>query len=153
MGRVAAPYGVRGWMKVVGNTEALAAVGSWSIDGVERPLEETKWHSGLLLAKLAGIETPEQARSLKGKPILVPRAMLPEPPQGTYYWADLVGLEVVNLLGRGLGRVRALRAGGAQDIAEIVDGERLRLVPWVSAIVKRVDLASGRIEVDWEADW
>ena len=153
LGRVAAPYGVRGWVKVVGNAEALTAIASWSIDGVERPIEETKRHSALLLAKLAGIETREQAQALKGKPVCAPRAVLPEPPHGTYYWADLVGLEVVNLQGRGLGRVQGLRSGGTQDIAEIADGKRLRLVPWVSAIVKQVDLASGRIEVDWEADW
>jgi 16S rRNA processing protein RimM len=153
LGRVAAPYGVRGWVKVAGNAEALAAIPSWSIEGVERPVEETKPHSGWLLAKLAGIETREQAQALKGKPVCAVRASLPEPPQGTYYWADLVGLEVVNLQGRGLGTIRALRSGGAQDIAEIADGKRVRLLPWVSAIVKQVDLASGRIEVDWEADW
>jgi 16S rRNA processing protein RimM len=153
LGRVAAPYGVRGWMKVAGNAEALAAVPRWSIDGIERPVEQARPHSAWLLAKLGGIETREQAKALKGKPILAPRASLPEPPQGTYYWADLVGLEVVNLQGRGLGKVRALRSGGAQHIAEIADGKRVRLVPWVSAIVKHVDLAGGRIEIDWEADW
>lgn len=150
---MAAPYGVRGWMKVVGNAQALAAVPSWSIGGIERPVESTKPHSALLLAKLGGIETREQAQALKGKPILAPRAALPEPPQGMYYWADLVGLEVVNQQGRRLGNVRALRSSGGQDLAEIADGERLRLVPWVAAVVKRVDLAGGRIEVDWEADW
>jgi 16S rRNA processing protein RimM len=140
-------------MKVAGNGEALAAVPKWSIEGVERRVEETRPHSAWLLAKLAGIETREQARALKGKPVCAPRASLPEPPQGTYYWADLVGLEVVNLQGRGLGRIRALRSGGAQDLAEIADGKRVRLVPWVSAIVRQVDLTGGRIEVDWEADW
>jgi 16S rRNA processing protein RimM len=153
LGRVAAPYGVRGWMKATGNAEALAAVPSWSIDGVERTVEKARLHSGLLLAKLAGIETREQALALKGKPIRAPRAALPQPPEGTYYWADLVGLEVLDLRGRPLGRVRSLFSSGAQDIAEIVDGERIRLLPWVSAVVKQVDLARGRIEVDWEADW
>lgn len=140
-------------MKVVGNGEALAALASWSIDGVERQVEQTRPHSALLLAKLAGIETREQVQALKGKSIGARRTLLPEPPQGTYYWADLVGLEVVNMQGRGLGKVRALRSGGAQDIVEIEDAEQVRLVPWVAAIVKHVDLAGGRIEVDWEADW
>ena len=32
-------------------------------------------------------------------------------------------------------------------------GERTRLIPWVSAIVKQVDLAARRIVVEWGADW
>jgi len=140
-------------MKVSGEAETLAAVPRWSIGGVERRVEKTRPHAGLLLAKLTGIETREQAQALKGKPILALRSAMPEPPAGMYYWADLVGLEVVNLQGRGLGRVQALRSSGAQQVAEIAGGERVRLVPWVSAVVKHVDLAGGRIEVDWEADW
>jgi len=140
-------------MKVTGNAEALAAIPSWSIDGIERPVESTRPHAALLLAKLGGIETREQAQALKGKPILAPRGALPEPPAGTFYWADLVGLEVVDMHGRALGKVRSLFSGGAHDIAEIADGERIRLVPWVGAVVKQVDLERKRIEVDWEADW
>jgi ribosomal 30S subunit maturation factor RimM len=32
-------------------------------------------------------------------------------------------------------------------------GERTRLLPWVAAVVKNVDLPNRRIEVAWEADW
>jgi len=150
---VAAPYGVRGWVKVLGNAEVLAAIPSWSIDGIERPVEEAKPHAALLVAKLAGIETREQAQTLKGKPVFAPRSAMPEPPAGTYYWDDLVGLEVVNTQGRVLGKVQALRSSGAQDVAEVGDGERIRLLPWVGAVVKQVDLERGCIEVAWEADW
>jgi len=153
LGRVGAPYGVRGWIRVTGNAEALAAMPSWSIGGAERTVESTKPHSAVLLAKLDGVETREQARALKGQPIFAPRSALPEPPEGTFYWADLVGLEVVDRKGRGLGKVQSLFSGGAHDIAEVADGKRIRLLPWVGAVVKQVDLARGRIEVDWEADW
>jgi len=140
-------------MKVTGDPATLAAVPSWSIDGVEWPVEKARPHAALLVAKLAGIETPERVRALQGKAIHAPRAALPEPPQGIYYWADLVGLEVVNVRGRALGKVHALFSSGAHDIAEVADAERVRLIPWVAAVVKRVDLEDGRIEVDWEAEW
>jgi ribosomal 30S subunit maturation factor RimM len=35
----------------------------------------------------------------------------------------------------------------------VVAGEKTRLVPWVAAVVKEVDLASRRVIVEWEADW
>ena len=144
---------MRGWMKVAGDRAALAALAGWWLDGVERRVEHTKMHSAWLLAKLAGIETREQAQALKGKPISAPRAALPEPARGLYYWADLVGLEVVNTQGLVLGVVKGMLSSGAQDVMELAGGKRQRLLPWVPAVVKRVDLEGGRIEVDWGADW
>ena len=144
---------MRGWMKVAGDRAALAALSGWWLDGAERRVEHTKMHSAWLLAKLAGIETREQAQALKGMPISAPRTALPEPARGIYYWADLVGLEVVNTQGLVLGVVKGMLSSGAQDVMELVGGKRQRLLPWVPAVVKRVDLEGGRIEVDWGADW
>jgi 16S rRNA processing protein RimM len=140
-------------MKVAGDRTALAALAAWWLDGAEWRVEQTKMHSAWLLAKLAGIETREQALALKGKAIAVPRAALPEPADGIYYWADLVGLEVVNLQGLVLGVVKGMVSSGAQDVMELTGAQRSRLLPWVPAIVKRVDLEARRIEVDWGADW
>lgn len=143
---------MHGWVKVVADPQALAAQRTWWIGGVECAVEEARAHSGKLIAKLAGVESREQALKLKGKKVAVPRAALPEPARGTYYWADLVGLEVRNAGGEALGTVRTLFSNGAHDVMEVA-GERTRLLPWVSAVVRRVDLAAGRIEVEWEADW
>jgi 16S rRNA processing protein RimM len=153
LGHAAGAYGVRGWIKVAGDRATLAALPAWWLDGAERRVEQTKMHSAWLLAKLAGIETREQALALKGKAIAVPRAALPEPADGIYYWADLVGLEVVNLQGLVLGVVKGMVSSGAQDVMELTGAQRTRLLPWVPAIVKRVDLEARRIEVDWGADW
>ena len=153
LGRAAGAYGVRGWIKAGGARESLAALRAWWIEGAERPVEQTKMHSAWLLAKLGGIETREQAEALKGKAILAPRAALPEPDEGIYYWADLVGLEVVNAQGVVLGIVKGVLSSGAQDVMEVTGASGARLIPWVGAVVKQVDLGARRIEVEWEADW
>ena len=120
-GRVAGSYGVRGLMKVVvDDPELLAAQPDWWIGGEQRKVEETKIHSGKLLAKLAGVESPEQAKTYKGKAISIPR---PEPGEGRYYWDDLIGLEVVNSQGQVLGVVKGMFSNGAHDVAELA-GER-----------------------------
>ncbi|MDW8469971.1 MAG: ribosome maturation factor RimM [Burkholderiales bacterium] len=80
------------------------------------------------------------------------RRELPEPEEGIYYHADLVGAEVVNTEGAVLGTVVALASNGAHEVMTL-SGERTRLVPWVPAVVRRVDLARRRIEVDWGKDW
>jgi 16S rRNA processing protein RimM len=152
MGRVAGSYGVRGWIRVERPVQALADCGKWWIGGNEYAVEESKQHSGALLAKLAGIGSREAALELKGSEVAVRREALPEPEQGKYYLTDLVGLEVVNEQGLGLGVVKRMFTNGAQDVMEVV-GERARLLPWVPAIVKRVDLEKKQIEVEWGADW
>lgn len=149
-GRVADPYGVRGWLRVVvDEPEMLAAAPLWWIDGSACVVRESKPHSGTLLAKLEGIDSPEQARRLKGKPVSIPR---PEAGEGRYYWSDLVGLEVVNEMGVVLGVVKQMSSNGAHDVME-VDGDRTRLLPFVPAYVTQVDLQNKRIEVEWQEDW
>jgi 16S rRNA processing protein RimM len=67
-----------------------------------------------------------------------------------------VGLEVVNEQGERLGVVERLFSNGAQDVMEVAgDGQkaRTRLMPWVPAVVKAVDLPGGRITVEWGVDW
>ena len=120
----------------------------------ERPLrvDEAKVHSGTVVAKLDGVETREQALALRGATVSVERAALPDAEAGRYYLADLVGLEVVNEQGERLGVVKQWTTNGAQDVMEVAGG-RTRLIPWVPAIVKEVDLEAKRVVVEWGADW
>ena len=149
-GRIAGPYGVRGWLRVVvDEPELLAAAPVWWIGGAEQAVQESKPHSGTLLAKLEGVENPEDAQKLKGKAVAIPR---PAAGDGRYYWSDLVGMEVVNEKGEILGVVKRMFSNGAHDVMEL-SGERERLLPWVPPVVKKVDLQRKRVEVEWGADW
>jgi 16S rRNA processing protein RimM len=155
MGRVAGSYGVRGWVKVApeaGMQERLAGAKQWWVgaDGFE--VGTAKIHGATVLGKLAGIETREQALALKGRTVAVERSALPEPEEGTYYLADLIGLEVVNESGEALGRVTRTYSNGVQDVIEVT-GDRTRLIPWVSAVVREVDLPNRQVRVEWGADW
>ena len=152
---MAGSYGVRGWVKVApqkGVAEALVAATEWWLGDKAWQVEQAKVHSATVVAKLAGIESRELALTLKGMKIAVARAALPDSDDGRYYLADLVGLEVVNQQGLMLGVVQRWFTNGPQDVMELA-GERVRLVPWVPAVVKKVDLEAKRIEVEWGADW
>jgi 16S rRNA processing protein RimM len=155
LGRIAGSYGVRGWVKVApqrGVAEALVAATQWWLGATAIRVVDARVHSATVVAKLDGIETPEQAKALKGKEVSVARDALPAAGEGHYYLADLVGLEVVNGRGAKLGVVRQWLTNGPQDVMQL-EGDRARLLPWVPAVVKRVDLEAKRIEVEWEADW
>lgn len=155
MGRVAGSYGVRGWVKVApetGSEEGLAGAGDWWIGPEAYIVSAARVHGATVVGKLAGIETREQALALKGQTVAVRREALPEPGEGKYYLADLVGLEVVNEQGEALGVVTRTYSSGAQDVIEVA-GDRTRLIPWVAPVVKEVDLPKRQVRVEWGADW
>ena len=155
MGRVAGSYGLRGWMKVIpggGVLETLAATKEWWIGSRAYRVAEARVHSATVVAKLDGIESREQALKLKGSEVSVRREALPQADEGHYYLADLIGLEVRSASGEALGRVKRFFTNGAQDVMEVA-GERTHLIPWVSAIVKGVDLERREIVVEWSAEW
>ena len=146
-------------MKVVpggGVRETLAGLNEWWIGRRAYRVAEAKVHSATVVAKLDGIESREQARALKGLEVLVRREALPEADEGYYYLADLIGLEVKSTGGEPLGVVKRFFTNGAQDVMEVAGSgpaARTRLIPWVSAIVRGVDLERREIAVEWSADW
>jgi len=156
MGRIADSYGVRGWVKAApdaGAATGLAKAPEWSIDGCAYKVVQARVHGATVVAKLEGLESREQALALKGKRVSVQREALPDPGEGHYYLADLVGLEVVNEQGEVLGRIARMFSSGAQDVMELGEAGKGRLLPWVPAVVKDVDLERGRVTVEWGADW
>jgi len=110
--------------------------------------------AGVLQASLEGCSDRTAAEALCGKLVGAPRSELPATGPDEYYWADLIGLEVVNTQGTVLGRVLGLIETPANDVVRVgVSGEREQLLPFVAAVVLEVDIQAGRMRVDWEKDW
>lgn len=159
MGRIGAPFGVRGWVKVhtfTARDANLLDYPVWWLGRDERwhevRIEESEAHSKGIVVRLAGCEDREHAAALSGMEIAVPRDALPPPGQDEFYWADLIGLGVVNLQGREFGQVEQMLQTGANDVL-VVRGERERLIPFIADAIKKVDLAARVITVDWGEDW
>lgn len=171
VGKVSGQYGVQGWVKVYSYTrpvEQILEYQRWML--AERP-DADEWRpvrvtsarrqSKKLLAKLAGIDDRNGADQLAGKWIAVRPGQLPPLPEGEYYWDDLTGLSVVNQHGVDLGVVDYLIETGANDVLAVRragtvndsgDDPSERLLPWSPEVIVEVDLAGGRIRVDWDAD-
>ena len=159
LGRIAAPYGVKGWVRVLPFTAAtgnLLCYRSWWMGRgerwVERQVVQARVHGAAVVAQLLGCEDRDAATALRGNEVAVLRAALPATEENEFYWTDLFGLKVVNVLGQDLGVVARIFETGANDVL-VVQGERERLIPFVAAVIQKVDLASGIIRVDWGADY
>ncbi|WP_374347537.1 ribosome maturation factor RimM [Chitinimonas sp.] len=160
MGFVAGAFGIRGWVKVVASTEfsdSLLDYETWWLgrDGQWRAyqVEDSNVQPKQLSVKLAGISDRDIAFAMKGMTVAVPRSQMPAAAEGEYYWADLIGLAVVNRQGERLGVVEQLLETGANDVLVVKDGAVERLVPFVGPVVDTVDLAARQITVDWGLDY
>jgi 16S rRNA processing protein RimM len=160
LGRIAGPFGVRGWVKVKSYTEPAEGIlgyRDWHVSvpgsGPRRlsPVEGRR-HGELVVARLAGIDDRDAAAALVHCEISVPRGDLPPTGERQYYLADLEGLEVLTIDGQVLGRLDHFVETGANPVM-VVKGERERWLPLVPSCLKEVDLAAGRIVVDWDPDF
>lgn len=165
LGRITAPFGIKGWVRVhpfADDPAAWAKMRTWWLapdaDAVESgwreaPVLTARVHGDAVVAQLDGVSDRDGAEALEKMYVGAPRSSMPPPDAGEYYWADLIGLAVVNEASVSLGKVANLLETGANDVLVVRDGERERLLPFVEHVVREVDIPGRRIRVDWQLDW
>ncbi|NOS98676.1 MAG: ribosome maturation factor RimM [Methylotenera sp.] len=180
MGRIVAPYGVFGWLKIVPDTEAfdgLLDYETWWLgkgdDWRELAVESAKVHNDVLVVKLKGIDDRDAALACKGKQIAVPRSQLPAAEENEYYWSDLIGVRVKNKQDVDFGLIVDVFETGANDVIAVrADADKPeistekpvekeakkekpqeRLLPFTADVVLEVDIKAKTMLVDWDADF
>jgi 16S rRNA processing protein RimM len=155
VGAIMGAFGVRGEVRIKSFTADPAAVGDygplWTEDGDRSfTLKITRPVKTGYAARLSGITDKDQADALRGTRLFAPRSALPSLPDDEYYYADLIGLTVLDTGGVEMGLVHAVHNHGASDLLEIrAKGQSgTVLVPFTHAVVPTVDLAGGRVIVD-----
>jgi 16S rRNA processing protein RimM len=158
IGKFSSTFGVHGWIKIRAFTEfgeSILKYLPWYIKRKNEPWTPIKVESGRvqgkgILAKLEGINTPEEARLLTGLSIAIPRSQLPSLKDDEYYWSDLVGLTVINKNGELLGKVIYLIETGSNDVL-VIKGDKEHAIPYLmGTVITRIDLEKKEIHVDWE---
>ncbi len=161
VGKVGAPYGVKGWVKINSYTEIPEDIFSyqpWQIGEVSN-LVPDQWRAqgNGLIAKLAGVDSRDAADRLKNLDICIAASLLPPLEEGEYYWRELTGLTVVTTQGYDLGTVKEIFNTGANDVLSVrarandAFGQKERLLPFlVDSVIQKVDKQAGIITVDWD---
>lgn len=160
LGRIGAPHGVRGWVRVQSWTRPPAAIlefDRWLVGSLDAPVAydvaEVAQTAKALLVRLDGVRDRNGATALRHATVAVERSELPELEAGEWYWADLEGLLVETTDGVALGRIDHLRETGANDVL-VVRGDRERLIPWeTERVVRAVEPEHARVVVDWDPDF
>jgi 16S rRNA processing protein RimM len=160
IGKIKGIYGVKGGLRIYSYTQPRARIFSyqpWLLhinnSWLSRNVTTHRDLGRALVVFFEGVTEPVQARHLLGAEIAVRREQLPALPAGEYYWCDLIRMELIDTKGQSLGTIIDMRETGANDVM-VVRGADEFLVPWVKdKIVKRVDVAAGRVYVDWDPEY
>jgi 16S rRNA processing protein RimM len=156
IGKVAAPHGLRGHLKVIPYGETLEAVEAGEAVSVRLPdgsiqrltTVEVRAYRRSLLFLSREVRTADEARLLAGAEICVPDSRLPGPAEDEFYWHQLIGLEVMTVDGRKLGTLQHIIETGSNDVYVVHDGRAEVLVPALADVIREVNLEHRFMVVD-----
>jgi len=161
VGRISGLYGVRGWVKIFSHTEPRENILSYRTWYLRRGDEwqavepaDGRSHGKGVVAKVSGYDDRDMAAGLIGSDIAIRREQLQQAAPGEYYWSDLIGLQVSTVEGVDLGTVDHLMETGSNDVLVVLQGKRERLIPFIrEQVIREIDLATGKMVVDWDPDF
>lgn len=160
IGRFGAPFGVKGWIKLISFTDPIENIldyQPWLLQSNQGwrkiTLEDGKPHGNTMIVKLSGCDDRDVAQTYTNKEIAIERDQLPPPQANEYYWLDLVGMDVVNKQGEHFGKVSEVTATGANDVLIIKNDNKTTLIPFIKQVIVEVNANKNQIIVDWGIDW
>ena len=167
VGRIGAPFGVRGWVNLQSFTvpkNNILNYQPWYLQersGRWQALQsfECKSHKKGFIALIDHISERELCAQYTGLLVGVASSALPHvADRDEYYWRDLEGCRVITQAGDALGTVDHLQETGAHDllVVKTLDAAGKKaplLIPFVAQYVLGVDLAQQQILVDWDTSW
>ena len=153
IGQIVNTFGIKGMVKIKPFTDDINRFDKLETIYIENrkgrkeyEIEEVKYHKNMVLMKLKGIDTPEEADLLRQSYLLVDRSKEEPLEEGVYYIVDLLGLEAYTDEGQLLGKIDDIFNTGSNDIYVIKDelGKQI-LLPGLPEVLKQVDLENGKI--------
>lgn len=155
LGQIVNHFGIKGMLKVNSFTDDISKFEKLTTILVEKngklekmQIEEVKYSKNQVLLKIKGINTVEEAEKYRGCYLKIARKDAKELPEGTYYIADLIGLEVYTDEQILLGKLTDIYNSGANDIYVVKNelGKQI-LLPAIKEVIKQVDIEQEKIVV------
>ena len=151
IGKILAPWGVKGKLKVEVETDfphRFTPCSKVYIKHQPMTIDGTEWHKGKAIIKLNTIDSIEQAQRLKGQPVEIHRSQLKPLSEEQYYHFQLIGLEVWTTQGELLGNITEILAAASNDTYIISSPKGELLIPAIEDVVKSIDLDNRRLVIE-----
>lgn len=146
-GQIVNTHGLKGYVKIqpwADDPADLLDFDRFFIDGREYEVEQASLQKSMVLLKLAGVDTIDEAVKLRNKELLIAREDV-ELEEGVVFIADLIGLTVL-ADGVEIGKITEVLTPPGNDVY-VVKGEREYLIPAVKEFVEELNPAAGFVRV------
>ncbi len=151
IGKVVNTHGIRGELKIQPWCDDPAIFDELEyiyIGGEKYNITRSRFHKTCEIVAVEGINNINEAELLKNKIVTIEREMLGELPEGTYYIADIIGLEVRSTNGNILGVIDNVISTGSNDVYEVKrEGKKPLLLPVIDEVINEVNLNDGYVRV------
>jgi 16S rRNA processing protein RimM len=155
IGKVVKPFGVKGEMKIEPMTDfperftGLTRVYLVSPSGKEVACEvkSVRYAGGAPYLLFSGYDSPEKAKAINGWFIKVPEEEAVPLPEGTYYWFELIGMEVVSDAGEKLGTIVDIFETGSNDVYVLKQDGKETYIPATREVIRLVDRKARRMTI------
>jgi 16S rRNA processing protein RimM len=110
--------------------------------GVEKVRVELKIKrpKGMVLLKLKGVESPEEAKKLVGSFLEIEKEDVIKLPEGRYFIFDIIGLKVITTEEKKIGTVKEVISLPANDVYVVQGDQKEYDIPATKEVVKKIDL-------------
>lgn len=153
VGKIVNTHGVKGCLKCMTLTddpdrfEELEYVYTEK-DNTRRKIMDVWFRKDMVYLMLENINDMNAAESFKDTYISIYEDQLRELPQDSYYLFDLEGMEVFSSEGEHLGKIDIVYQTGANDVYEVINGNKSFLIPAVKEVVKEVDIKNKKMVIN-----
>lgn len=148
-GKVVNTHGVIGEVKIepwCDSPDFLLAFGELLVGGEIYKASSLRVHGKMVLAKLDGVDSVQDAQRLKERIISIDRTGVTLP-EGRYFVQDLIGLTVVDQDGTRVGTLYDVMSMPAQDVYVVRGDDGEHYIPAVPEFVTEINLATGFVAV------
>ena len=153
VGKISNVHGIKGEVKVYPYTDDMDTFSKrkeFYIDSIlstKYKVTRCRIQKDMLIMKLDGIDSVDDALKLKGKDLYIDKSSLKSLDNDTYYVEDIIGMQVV-CDGNVIGEITYVFNTGANDVYEvkIQDGRKIYL-PAIHQVIKKVDLSEKKMYV------
>ena len=146
-GQIVNTHGLKGYVKIqpwADDPADLLDFDRFFIDGREYEVEQASLQKSMVLLKLAGVDTIDEAAKLRNKELLIAQEDV-ELGEGVVFIADLIGLTVL-ADGVEIGKITEVLTPPGNDVY-VVKGEREYLIPAVKEFVEELNPEAGFVRV------
>lgn len=147
-GQIVNTHGIHGEVRIVpwaDSPDFLCRFSTLYVDGKPIEVASSRVHKGSVIARLHGVDTVDQAMALKGKTAQIRRADA-KLPDGAFFLADIIGLDVVDEAGNKLGILKEVLSPSFQQVY-VVEGEREIMIPAVPEFIFETNIEAGYLKV------